>query len=169
MKRYSEKRGRTRYSRSSREGQERFNPEDWWARRRSGFGMNLFRNVRDKKVAGVCAGVADHFNVDHWVIRLAAVGGFFFFNMLMIWAYIGAWVCLAPRPKGGPVQTRFRYDENLHEDRPVNMFRYQMNPSDRLSTARNRMNEIVERAGKMERYVTSRRYELDKEFSKIDQ
>lgn len=147
---------------------DNMNPDDWWDRRRHGHGMNLYRNTRDQKIAGVCAGLADHFNVDHWVIRLAAVGGFFFFNSLMFFAYIGAWIALAPRPKGNSAQQRYRYDENLHQDRPVNMFRYQMSPSDRLRTARQRMDEVVNRAATMERYVTSRRFELDKEFSKID-
>ena len=59
-----------------------FPPEDWWARRRNGFGMGLYRNTRDRKVAGVCAGLADHLNVDHWVIRLAALAGLILFNSL---------------------------------------------------------------------------------------
>ncbi|MDX1341488.1 MAG: PspC domain-containing protein [Reinekea sp.] len=161
-------RSRHRHGHYRTRGPEKFNPEDWWDRRRNGHGMNLYRNTRDQKIAGVCAGLADHFNVDHWVIRLAAVGGFFFFNTLMIFAYIGAWIALAPRPKGSAAQTAYRYDENLHQDRPVNMFRYQMSPSDRLRTARQRMDEVMSRVSTMERYVTSRRYELDKEFSKID-
>jgi len=148
---------------------DKFNPEDWWDRRRQGHGMNLYRNTQDKKIAGVCAGLADHFNVDHWVVRLAAFGGFIFLNSLMFFAYIGAWIALAPRPKGGNQQTAYRYDETTHQDRPVNMFRYQMSPSDRLKTAQARMEEVVNRAAVMERYVTSKRYELDKEFSKINQ
>jgi len=161
------KSSRTRRARRHHDRSDKFNAEDWWERRRDGFGMNLYRNTRDQKVAGVCAGLADHFNVDHWVIRLAAIGGFFFFNALMFFAYIGAWIAMAPRPKQGSVSARYRYDENLHQDRPVNMFRYQVSPSDRLQTARSRMDEIIERTGRMERYVTSKRYELDKEFSKI--
>lgn len=166
MKRYSEKRGRNRYQRSA--GADRFNSDDWWERRRQGFGLNLYRNVKRKKIAGVCAGLADHFNVDHWVVRIAAVGGAIFFTGLAFWAYIGAWICMAPRPKKGSVEQRYRYDENLHQDRPVNMFRYQMNPSERLQTARKRMDEVVERVARMESYVTSKRFELDEEFSKID-
>ena len=146
-----------------------FNAEDWWDRRRQGHGMNLYRNTQDKKIAGVCAGLADHFNVDHWVVRLAAFGGLIFFNSLMFFAYVAAWIVLAPQPKGGSSQTRYRYDETTHQDRPVNMFRYQMSPSERLKTAQARMDEVVERAATMERYVTSKRYELDKEFSKINQ
>ena len=29
----------------------------------------LVRNVQDKKIAGVCAGVADYFNMDHTLVR----------------------------------------------------------------------------------------------------
>ncbi len=142
--------------------------ESWWDRRRRGYGINLYRNTDERKLAGVCAGLADHFNVDHWIMRVALIGGIIFFNSLMFFAYIAAWFCLAPRPKGRQADMRYRYDENLHQDRPVNMFRYQTNPSDRLKTARDRMNSVVDRISRMERYVTSRRYELDKEFSKIE-
>lgn len=141
--------------------------QSWWERRADGYGINLYRNVRRKKVAGVCAGLADHFNVDHWVIRLAAIGAFLFFNSLAFFAYIAAWIALKPRPKKGSVNTQYRYDEDLQEDRPVNMFRYRSNPSERLSSAKERLAEIVERVNRMETYVTSKRFELDKEFSKI--
>ena len=29
----------------------------------------LVRNVQDKKIAGVCAGIADYFNMDHTLVR----------------------------------------------------------------------------------------------------
>lgn len=147
-----------------------FNTEsssDWWARRKAGYGMNLYRNMANKKIAGVCSGLADHFNVEPWVVRLATFGGFLFFNTLMFFAYIGAWIAMAQRPKHGSVNTRYRYDEHLHEDRPVNMFRYRSNPSERLQLAKDRLDVIMARTSKMESYVTSRRFELDKEFSKI--
>jgi phage shock protein C len=142
--------------------------DSWWDRRRNGYGMNVYRNTENRRIAGVCAGLADHFNVDHWVMRVITIGGFIFFNSLMVMAYIIGWICLAPRSKGTGTNTRYRYDENMHQDRPVNMFRYQVNASDRLKTAQERMKDSVERIARMERYVTSRRYELDKEFSKIE-
>jgi phage shock protein C len=140
---------------------------DWWQRRKAGYGMNLYRSMANKKIAGVCSGLADHFNVEPWVVRLAVIGGSMFFFSLMFFAYIAAWVAMARRPKHGSVNTHYRYDENLHEDRPINMFRYRSNPSDRLNLAKERLDDILQRTGKMESYVTSRRFELDKEFSKI--
>lgn len=139
----------------------------FWQRRRRGFGMNLYRNKRDGWIGGVCAGLADHFNIEPWVVRLVVVGSSFFFMTLTFWAYIGACVVMAPRPKG-PVDQEYQYDEDLHTDRPRNMFRYRSaSPGERLKRARQRLDETLGRVENMERYVTSRRYELDKEFSKI--
>lgn len=157
---------KNKYQRHYRSGS--YKPESWWDRREQGYGMDLYRNSRDGKLAGVCAGLGDHFNVDHWVIRLFAIGGLIFLNSLMVFAYLGAWFVLAPRPAGGTAHQQYRYDENLHQDRPVNMFRYQTDPTDRLRTARQRLDEVNNRVSTMERYVTSRRYELDKEFSKME-
>ncbi|WP_108124288.1 PspC domain-containing protein [Saccharospirillum mangrovi] len=138
-----------------------------WSRRRQGYGMNLYRNKRDGWIGGVCAGLADHFNVEPWVVRLVVVSSFFFFNMLTFWAYLGACVLMAPRPKGR-VEQEYQYDEDLHADRPRNLFRYRsVSPGERLKRARERLDDTLGRVEEMERYVTSRRYELDKEFSKI--
>lgn len=140
----------------------------WWQRRKQGYGINLYRNTRKRKLGGVCAGVADHFSVDHWVVRLAFIGGLFFFNMLMVWAYLGLWICLAARPKKGRVKQRYRYDENIHQDRPITMFRYELDAQQRLAKVRERLQAVNERVEKMEHYVTSKRYQLDKEFSKME-
>jgi phage shock protein C len=156
-----------RYKKHHRYSQE-YNAENWWERRRQGYGMNLYRNTEERKVAGVCAGLADHFNVDHWVMRVIAIAGFVFLNSFMFFVYLAAWFCLAPRSRGVATHTRYRYDEHLQQDRPVNMFRYQMSSSERLKTAQKRMNSVLDRVTRMERYVTSRRYELDKEFSKME-
>ena len=67
------------------------------SRKRTGWGMNLYRNTREGKVAGVCAGLADHWDIAHWVIRLMFIGACLFTGMLAIWVYIGAWCLMAPR------------------------------------------------------------------------
>ena len=38
----------------------------------------LYRNTQEAKIAGVCAGLADYFNVDVVLIRLIAVFSIFF-------------------------------------------------------------------------------------------
>jgi phage shock protein C len=155
-----------RYNRGSRYSS---GSEGWSQRKADGYGMNLYRNVKKKKIAGVCAGLADHLNVDRWVTRGVFIAGLFLISPpFMFMVYIACWMLLAPRSKFGKKRAqRFRYDEATHQDRPVNMLQFQPNASERLKTATIRMEEAVKRTGDMERYVTSKRYQLDKEFSKI--
>lgn len=149
--------------------------------KRGGWGMGLYRNTRDGKVAGVCAGLADHWDIAHWVMRLIWIGGFLFTGTLALWVYLGAWILLAPRPtrhhaKGGyadeeaefeDVQVEMEYDERYHDYRPRKVFRYSDSGSVRLERARERLDAATRRVEDMESYVTSRRYNLNKEFSKL--
>lgn len=148
------------------------------SRRRNGWGMNLYRNTRAGKVGGVCAGLADHWEVEHWVIRLAAVILFLVAGPLVFWAYIAGWILLCRRPhqddyrrQGAVVEEdeniEMEYDERHHTYRPRKMFRYSESPSVRLQKARERLDAAQGRVEDMESYVTSRKYELNNEFSKL--
>ncbi|MFT6051512.1 MAG: phage shock protein C [Halioglobus sp.] len=173
-------------SRRSERRQERYNEfrkesRNYQSKRHSGWGMNLYRNTREGKVAGVCAGLADHWDVAHWVIRLLFVGACLFTGMLAIWAYIGAWVFIAPRSSrrtrdGEPYREYERftredvdmeYDEKQHDYTPKKVFRYSDSGSVRLKRARQRLDAALVRVEDMESYVTSRQYNLNKEFSKL--
>ena len=151
------------------------------SRKRSGWGLNLYRNTREGKVAGVCAGLADHWDVAHWVIRLMFIVACLFTGMLAIWVYLGAWVLIAPRSsrrneQGDGVDdydtytdgdVEMEYDERRHDYRPKKVFRYSDSGSVRLKRARERLDAALRRAEDMESYVTSRQYNLNNEFSKL--
>ena len=134
--------------------------------RRCGWDMNLYRNTQDKRIAGVCAGLADHFEVAHWVMRLVFIAGFFFTGTLAIFAYIAGWVLMAPR-RGDDTEQAMEYDERRREYRPKTLFRYSDDVSSRLKAAQQRMQESLRRVEDIESYVTSRQYQLNKEFSKL--
>lgn len=150
------------------------------SRKKSGWGMNLYRNTREGKIAGVAAGLADHWDIAHWVVRLLWVGAFLFTGTLALWAYIGAWILLAPRPTRRAGDTdpyiddplddpnlEMEYDERHHHYRPRKVFQYSEPSSVRLQRARERLNAAVQRVEDMESYVTSRQYQLNKEFSRL--
>ena len=145
------------------------------ARRRAGWGMDLYRNTRRGRIAGVCAGIADYWDVDHWVVRLLLVAAFLFTGTLVFWAYLAGWLLLAPRPRGsapgeGAVESPPRaleYDERHHDYRPQNPFRYGEAAGVRLERAQERLDAALRRVEAMERYVTSRRYQLNKAFSDL--
>jgi phage shock protein C len=158
-------------------GSQRFS-----ARKRAGWGMNLYRNTRDGKIAGVCAGLADHWDIAPWVMRLMWVGAFLFTGTLALWVYLAAWILMAPRPgrwsaNGSGYRERdydyeeaeveLEYDERHHDYRPRKVFRYTDSSTVRLQRAKERLDAALERVKAMESYVTSRQFELNKEFSKL--
>ena len=150
------------------------------SRKSAGWGMNLYRNTREGKIAGVAAGLADHWDIAPWVVRLMWVGAFLFTGTLALWAYIGAWILMAPRPtrraadgsyyeeaEYEEVEVEMEYDERHHDYRPRKVFRYSDSTSVRMQRARERLDAALRRVEDMESYVTSRQYELNKEFSRL--
>ena len=150
------------------------------ARRRAGCGLKLYRNTREGKLGGVAAGLGDHWDIAAWVVRLMWVGAFLFTGTLALWVYLGAWLLMAPRPArtdagGGEspeldyeaVAVEMEYDERHHDYRPRKVFRYSDSSSVRLQRARERLDAALRRVENMESYVTSRQYQLNKEFSRL--
>lgn len=152
------------------------------ARKKAGWGMNLYRNTREGKIAGVAAGLADHWDIAHWVVRLGWIVAFLFTGTLAIWAYIAAWLLMAPRParhtadgtwyeepEYDEVPVEMEYDERHHDYRPRKVFRYSDSSAVRLQRARERLDAALRRVEDMESYVTSRQYNLNREFSRLSQ
>lgn len=163
-------------------------------RRQHGWGMGLYRNRRDGKICGVAAGLADYWDVADWVPRLLFIGAFLFTGTLAIWAYVAGFFLLSPRPEDRASRRRredaadedsvevkvdirsaneeafgpeMEYDERYHDYRPRRMFRYSDSASVRLARARERLDAAVRRVENMESYVTSRRFKLNREFSRL--
>lgn len=160
-------------------------------RKLHGWGMGLYRNRRDGKIFGVSAGIADYWDVADWVVRLIFIGLFLFTGSLAIWAYVAGFLLLSPRPedvgrrqsslsKGRARSTaadepaneeafgpEMEYDERYNDYRPRRMFRYSDSASVRLARSRERLDAAVRRVEDMETYVTSRRFKLNREFSKL--
>ena len=61
----------------------------------------LVRSTTDKKIAGVCAGLADYFDLDPTIIRLVWLLAFLFAGAGLL-AYIILWIALPAGPTGLP-------------------------------------------------------------------
>lgn len=174
-RKHKRQRGHGDYRDAYREGTSQFK-----SRRSAGWGMNLYRNTRQGKIGGVAAGLADHWDVAHWVVRLIWIGAFLFTGTLALWAYVAAWILLSPRPRRPyagdwsqvdddyeEVEVEMEYDERQHQYRPRKVFRYSEPSNVRLQRARERLDAALARVEHMEAYVTSRQYRLNKEFSQL--
>lgn len=146
--------------------------ESFGAKRRRGWGMDLYRNRSEGWIGGVCSGLADHWGVATWMVRLAAIALLLLTGSLAFWGYVVAWVVLSPRPsrwegESAEVEVEMEYDEDRQTYRKRTVFHYPDAPTDRLRKARRRLDEALGRVESMERYVTSRRYDLNREFSRL--
>jgi phage shock protein C len=80
--------------------------------------------------------------------------------------YIICWILLAPR-RQEYYQEYVEYDEQHRRYRPMNIFRYGDDVNTRLARANERLEDALRRVETMEAYVTSKRYDFDKEFSRM--
>ena len=60
-------------------------------------GKKLYRTNEGKMIGGVCAGIAEYFNIDPTVVRLAWVI-FLFLGTAGLWAYIIALIIMPMKP-----------------------------------------------------------------------
>lgn len=120
----------------------------------------LYRNPRNGRIFGVCAGVAEYFGFDVTAMRvLVVIGALFSFPLLLI-AYVVLAVLL-PRKPYDSAQSQDGYD-------PVQR-KVRSDPHDTLSSVRYRFRDLDSRLQRLEKYVTSNRFELDREFRQLKQ
>ena len=108
-------------------------------------------------IAGVCAGLADYFGFNLRVTRILA-----FISLLMacpvtLLVYIGA-VLLFPSRHAEPI--RPEYDAEFRQA-------VRSSPAETLGDVRRRYQTLDSRLARLERYVTSSRFDLDQEFRKL--
>ena len=105
--------------------------------------------------------------------RLSAFALLLVAGPVIFWIYIAAWILISKQPSRWE-ELRYceesdarEYDEDRREYRRKAPFRYSEAPAKRLDKARDRVLDAERRVSAMERYVTSRRYELSKEISSL--
>ena len=116
----------------------------------------FYRNRDKAMLGGVCAGIADYFGFNLCVTRLLAVVAFLAMPVTAL-GYI-ALVLLIPS-----VSAR-----DLPES-PDPAFRKKMrsSPTQTMNDVRSRFKSLDRRLARLEKYVTSSRFQLDREFDRL--
>jgi phage shock protein C len=57
----------------------------------------LYRSKKDRKIAGVCGGVAEYFEIDPTIVRVLWIASCFI-GTLGIWLYLIAWLIVPEKP-----------------------------------------------------------------------
>lgn len=114
----------------------------------------LYRNREAAKIAGVCAGIADYFGFNLCAVRaLTIISVFIFFPVTLI-AYVLLALILPSRP------------ESLYQSPEQETFWREVSnaPADVFGDLRHRFRNLESRLRRMEAYVTSSGFEIDREL-----
>lgn len=117
----------------------------------------FYRNRDRAMVAGVCAGLADYFGFNLRVTRFLAFISLLMATPITLLVYF-ATVFLVPA--GPDPSTRPGYNEAFK--RAV-----RSDPAQTLSDVKRRFQSLDSRLARLERYVTSPRFDLDQEFRRL--
>lgn len=132
----------------------------------NGYHRNLYRNGREAKVAGVCAGFADYFEVPYWVARLVFFSLVIFTFQIALIGYVVAIFMIAKREQPSADKYADKRTDGYCESK-AKVFDYKKPVSSRLQDIRDRLRRLDEQVGSMEGYVTSKKYQTRNEINDL--
>ena len=124
-------------------------------------GRRLYRDSDRAVLGGVCAGLAKHLGFNLKVTRFLAVVAFFCAMPITIIGYLAAVFLI-------PAASSKAYDDVSREEMRKEKLREEiLRAKPTVNEVRERYKSMDERLAKIEKYVTSSRYELDEEFRRL--
>ena len=125
----------------------------------------LYRIPAQGKIAGVCAGLAERFDVETWLVRVAVASAFFLggsgFIFLM---YIAAWFMLDKKPahlhsNHGGLDHKISIKSKVWQPGQP--------PQEAFKEVKKQFRQIELRLRKVETYVTSSEFNLSREIERL--
>lgn len=143
-------------------------------------GKALYRDAEKGKLAGVCVGIADYFGIETWLVRIIVVSGFFLSGSFFLVAYVAAWFILdkkLPGEKRSNVahslkgsgkgwQNPTEASEGKVEVK-AKVWQAGEPPRQAFRDIKGRYKVVEERLRKVESYVTSKEFQLNRELSRL--
>lgn len=148
----------------------------------------LYRNSAQGKIAGVCAGIADYFGWETWLVRILVVSGVLFGMPFLILGYIAAWFILDKNPKvqqkrvnakfqhvQGAGQTQSGYSQTEQEYEQTNesikvkarVWQSGEPPKQAFHDIRRKFGLLEKQLQNIEQYVTSSEFTVTREINKL--
>jgi len=119
--------------------------------------QRLYRDTEHKVLCGVCAGVAEYFGVDRMLVRGITIAGLILMPPAVVIGYLAGCFFLPVRPDG------------LYRDEKEKRFWQDVrrSPRDTFARTRHKFMQLEQRLRKLEAYVTSSQFELEREIRKV--
>ena len=122
----------------------------------------LYRDPKNAKLGGICAGIAEYFGTEIWVIRLLVISAFLFSaGFFVVLAYVIAYFMLDEIPE------QRKWQQGFYQKHNVKQKSWQAGQSaeqilENVSTELYKMEKDIEH---LEAYVTSFSYKMNREFT----
>lgn len=136
---------------------------------------SLCRDRENGKLLGVCAGIANYYGLQSWVVRLIALTGLVFLTSVTLVGYFVAAVVMDPKPKGRrsrlrPPRTRRsrRRQRRARKHAEDSDEAYSWIPRQRLRDVRSQFDQMELKLRRMEAHVTSAHYDLHRELAELE-
>ena len=145
----------------------------------------LYRDPSRAKISGVCAGISDYFDLEVWVVRIIAVSALLLFQVMpVLFAYGIAHLILEPKPgatrkrhgtkarskgykKSSSHGTSTADDATLEKATVQQIWKKGGIPTQTIRKVSQRFKDLDSRLQNMETYVTSRQFQLRREFNDL--
>jgi phage shock protein C len=147
---------------------------------------NLYRDTEKGKIAGVCAGLSDYFGVELWLVRIIVLSAFFLTaGTFVVVSYIAAWFILDKKPTGTEKHDIFKQDRKTpassghkgwrnssgDEEEKINVkskvWQAGEPPKQAFHDIKQRFERNESRLRKVETYVTSAEFQLNREINSL--
>jgi len=141
----------------------------------------LYRIPRYGKIAGVCAGLADYFGWETWLVRILVVSGVLFGMPFLIMIYIAGWFILDKKPNAknqsdyGVNNPEYNKPHRRRTATPTNepikvksrVWQAGEPPKQAFHDIRRKFNHLEKQLRTMESYVTSAEFTVSREINKL--
>lgn len=119
----------------------------------------FYRSTDKRLLGGVCGGLSDYFGFNLKATRLLAVIGLFTpASFFVVASYLLAVVLIPAAPTAKPAPAADREFQRT----------MRASPGQAMNDARRRFQALDRRLARLEKYVTSSRYSLDREFRDLE-
>ncbi|MCC5856452.1 MAG: envelope stress response membrane protein PspC [Idiomarina sp.] len=136
----------------------------------------LFRDPVKGKLGGVCAGLAERFGWELWVVRIIAITCLVFAAKFAIVAYIAAWIFIDKKPAQSLTHSKSAVREETRIERTrdgrtievkTRVWEAGKPPKQALKDLVDEFNCMESSLRSMERYVTSSEFRVKQEISRL--
>jgi phage shock protein C len=143
----------------------------------------LYRNTSEGKLFGVCAGIADYFGWEMWLVRILIVSAVLFGMPFLILGYFAAWFILDEAPEqdnkgkfeSAETKQSFRSNKRKYETDVTNesikvksrIWQAGEPPKQALYDISRKFRSLERKLQGMEQYVTSAEFTVSREINKL--